>query len=1762
MPLLSKTAQICNLGLPYGFLVLEYPIYFKNLETISQRIQNETEEEREARRNRDRIRHVQRKENETEEERDARRCSNRIQQVQKRGNETEVEREARRNSDRILHVRGRENETEEEQEARRESDRILHVQRRENETDEKREARRNSDRIIQVRKRENETEEEQEARRESDRKLHVQRRENETDEEREARRNSDRIRHVRKRENETEEEQEARRNNDRILHVQRRENETEEEQEARRESDRILHVQRRENETVEEGGARRNSDRILHVRRRENETREERESRQERDRVRQNQRRNNETPEEREARHIIDNDRYRRTVEEQTLLLHDEATRVEELRASQDIADRNARVAADSERHRVNRVVESDAERQTRIARERTRHVERNLTEWRDTHNSGFQYDPFTRYSEAANIGDFDKVCRFCHALSWSKEPRGICCASGKVSIPSILEAPEPLRTWISDESPQSRNFLRHIRAYNSAFQMTSFGGNEIREGPYMPTFKVQGQVYHLIGSLLPPPGLPPSYLQIYFVGDDQVQLQRRQSLFQDLDHDMLAALQNMLQNNNAYLLSFKTTLETFPVDSPDFKIVIRADRRPAGDHPGRYNEPTVNEVAILMIGDPSDHRDIILNSREQGLKRIYETHRSYDALQYPLMFCRGEDGYSFNLYHVNPVTKQPTTKKTSSREFYAYRIMVREGEANHIHKFKQLLNQYLVDMYAKVESERLLYLRTHQKELRAENYIHLQDALRRDDNVEEMGQKIILPATFTGGPRYMHSRTQDAFCYVRKFGRPELFITMTTNPKWIEITSVIGERQSAHDRYDVVSRVFHLKLNCMIAVLMKGQIYGSVRCYMYSVEWQKRGLPHAHILIWLEESIPPNRIDQVISAELPNPETDPELADIVKTHMLHGPCGAFNVRQRKLPCMKDGHCSKRYPRPFVNETATGDNGYPTYRRRSPDDGGHHVLIRVGNDEIPMDNRWVVPYSPVLSRTFLTHVNVEYCSSVKSIKYICKYINKGSDQATFAVSNDTDEIKMYQSGRYICTSEAVWRILSFPIHERFTAVLHLEVHLPNEQRVYFQPGNVRERMDQSTTLLAFFNLCQTDAFSRTLLYNELPYYYTYSKQRGWSRRRRGQPVPGHPDVRQDPCIGRVYTVHPSCSERYHLRLLLHTVRGPTSFEDLKTVDGVLHPNFQSACRALGLLEDDACWEGTLAEAAVSDSPTKLRDLFSVLLVFCNVSNPLELWIRFRDSLSEDFLRSAHQVDINTTFENNPIIYDQCLASIQETITRMGGLGLESYNLPVPAIDVNQLNHDYIRETSYDHPELIRFIEQCTPTLNEEQRQVYEQVLTSINGQRNKMFFLDAPGGTGKTYLIKLILAKVRSNSKIALAVASSGIAATLLPGGRTAHSMFKIPINVEHMDIPICSISKSAPMARVLQAASLIVWDECTMSNKLTIEALDRTLKDMRNSNKIMGGVTVLFSGDFRQTLPVVVRGTRADEINASMKRSTLWPIMNKLALTKNMRANIGNEVEEFSNVLLKLGDGKLGNVDGTIDIPPSLGVIVQTQDELIEKVYPGIEDLPNKSSAWLCNRAILTPKNEVSTKINKKVMSLFLSEDKTYLSVNTVLRNDDAVHYPAEFLDSVTAPGLPAHELNLKIGIPVMLLRNLNPPKLCNGTRLRIRSLQRNVIEAEILTGCGAGEVVFVPRIPLIPSNYPFEFKRLQFPLNPCFSMTINKSQGQTLSTAGIELGDAQCFSHGQLYVACSRVRSPTNLYIHAPGGRTTNIVYEEALS
>ena len=159
-----------------------------------------------------------------------------------------------------------------------------------------------------------------------------------------------------------------------------------------------------------------------------------------------------------------------------------------------------------------------------------------------------------------------------------------------------------------------------------------------------------------------------------------------------------------------------------------------------------------------------------------------------------------------------------------------------------------------------------------------------------------------------------------DALTYVRFHGRPDLFITFTTNPKWQEILSHLLPCQAAKDRPDVTARVFHQKLRLMMDLILKREIFGSVVCHVYSVEWQKRGLPHAHILLWLHPKIRPADIDNIISAEIPDCTTDPDLFRVVTTQMVHGPCGELNKRS---PCMQDSRCLRKYPRDYVAETQT-----------------------------------------------------------------------------------------------------------------------------------------------------------------------------------------------------------------------------------------------------------------------------------------------------------------------------------------------------------------------------------------------------------------------------------------------------------------------------------------------------------------------------------------------------------------------------------------------------------------------------------------------------------------------------------------------------------------------------------------------------------------------------------------------------------------------------------------------------------------------
>lgn len=267
------------------------------------------------------------------------------------------------------------------------------------------------------------------------------------------------------------------------------------------------------------------------------------------------------------------------------------------------------------------------------------------------------------------------------------------------------------------------------------------------------------------------------------------------------------------------------------------------------------------------------------------------------------------------------------------------------------------------------------------------------------------------------------------------------------------------------------------------------------------------------------------------------------------------------------------------------------------------------------------------------------------------------------------------------------------------------------------------------------------------------------------------------------------------------------------------------------------------------------------------------------------------------------------------------------------------------------------------------------------------------------------------------------------------------------------------------------------------------MSHKRAIEALDRCLQDIHSNQKLMGGVVVLLAGDFRQTLPVIERGTAADEINACLKSSYyVWTKVQKLHLTTNIRVQLFSDSESgaYAKKLLEIGEGRIEtDQKGMVLFTNQFCHVVDSEEALIAQVFPNLQqNIQNEN--WLCERTILAPRNETVAKINKKILDEIISDTSTYYSIDTVMSSEDCTSYPVEFLNSLDLTGVPSHKLELKVGIPVLLMRNLDAPRLCNGTRLRVTELGRHIVKATILTGEAKGDNVLIPRIPIIPNNYP----------------------------------------------------------------------------
>ncbi|XP_029647710.1 uncharacterized protein LOC115221648 [Octopus sinensis] len=574
-------------------------------------------------------------------------------------------------------------------------------------------------------------------------------------------------------------------------------------------------------------------------------------------------------------------------------------------------------------------------------------------------------------------------------------------------------------------------------------------------------------------------------------------------------------------------------------------------------------------------------------------------------------------------------------------------------------------------------------------------------------------------------------------------------------------------------------------------------------------------------------------------------------------------------------------------------------------------------------------------------------------------------------------------------------------------------------------------------------------------------------------------------------------------------------MILFHMKDPTSFAHVRSFEGQMCCTYREACLRRGLLEDEGLWNTALQEASECRTPEAMRRIFCLIFLFSNVSNLLHLWDTFKDSFSEDHLRQLQAEDSTAGFDFNNVIYNTALLDLQSRLQAMGGVGVLRFQFAISTV---------------------------------------------INSNEGQLFFLDAPGRTGKTFLMNLLLAKILQENRIAIAVASSGIAATLLHGSRTAHSPFKLPLDLTKQGNPTCNVSRGSAMGNLLTECSLIIWDEAAMCHKAAFEALERSLQDLRRNMRVMGGVIVLLSGNFRQTLPVIPWGTRADEVNASIKSSYLWHHSEKLHLSTNMRVHVfGDEnAATFSAQLLDVSNGTVaGDTDSFIHLP--FGNFVPTKDDLISAVFLDIAS-QNLHKTCLQGIAILAPHNKTVDAINNKLFDLLPGEKLSFKSIDTHENPDDMTVVTTEFLNSQMPTGLPPHELHLNDGAPIMLLLKLDAPIMCNGTRMIIKNIYSRVLQATILNGPATGQDVLITPMSLTPSDTIYKFKRLQFPIKLSFAMTINKVQGQSLQMVCLNLTE-QVFSHGQLFLGCSHLGSTQSLDICASEGKTRNMAYKEAL-
>jgi len=677
-----------------------------------------------------------------------------------------------------------------------------------------------------------------------------------------------------------------------------------------------------------------------------------------------------------------------------------------------------------------------------------------------------------------------------------------VCCKHGKIKMP---QPPRPFPTLLRNlylgQDPRSAEFLKNIRSYNAALAFTSCelkADNRLGDNPRYFPVSMQGQSVHRTGSTRMHDRDGARYGQIYFYDGEEAASMRNASNQNRLDEGLLAELDAMLRECNPYSQLYKNVREItqeYEAEHPDMRVGITPQFKlflETGKDRKRENLPQKYEVAALIPSEWAEpcFRDVVVERRVGGsynerLMRVSDQSPHYMPLHYVLLFPMGYGGYRWSDRLWNP--DGTTGGKVNKRDWYRYFLFERSTDQdaylfNPFPYARRLFQQYCIDVYAIIDQQDLDWIRKNQANVRRELFHGLTDHLETTDADPHMlGQKVILPSSYHAGDRAMQQAFQNACALRRTYGSIALFITFTANPKWPEVVDCMHGQSDAMDRPDLIARVFHMKQRQLLEEIRgKGNqsgCFGRCTAMTWTIEYQKRALPQMHLLVWLEKDqayLTPELVDEWVRAEFPTLYDDPDQSArrVVERNMCHGPCGEQEDAGQCMVKRKgtdEMQCHAKLPFAFQETTQLCNDAWPLYRRR---DNGEHVMKssrrHPGQAPFRYTNEWVVPHNLHLCHRYNAHVNLQAAQSIKSPKYIFKYITKGHDKANATIVNENDEVERQLQCRYISPTQAVWAIMQYRDRANYPAVQQLALHLEDAQMVQFNPDeDLQDQVDNA-----------------------------------------------------------------------------------------------------------------------------------------------------------------------------------------------------------------------------------------------------------------------------------------------------------------------------------------------------------------------------------------------------------------------------------------------------------------------------------------------------------------------------------------------------------------------------------------------------------------------------------------------------------------------------------------------------------------------